>query len=203
MPCTTARRYSKGSASIRRRRASAIFRLHDHMRRLYRLGQDLSHQDSVTRRAADQRACREVVRENGLMQRRVHAPDRVSRLRRDGRGAARSSQPARRVSRSVGMGLVPGAEGGLEQGVDVCVSSWQRVAPNTVPTLAKAGGNYLSSELDQLEAQAPRLRRRHRPERRRHVSEGAGENLFLIRDGMHLHAARRARRSCRASRATR
>ena len=41
---------------------------------------------------------------------------------------------------------------GLQKGVDVCVSSWQRVAPNTIPALAKAGGNYLSSTLVSLEA---------------------------------------------------
>ncbi len=41
-----------------------------------------------------------------------------------------------------------------EAGVDVCVSSWQRVAPNTLPALAKAGGNYLSSQLISPEAQA-------------------------------------------------
>ena len=48
-------------------------------------------------------------------------------------------------------GAYLGAEG-LEKGVDVCVSSWNRVAPNTIPALAKAGGNYLSSQLISVEA---------------------------------------------------
>ncbi len=49
-----------------------------------------------------------------------------------------------------------------ERGIDVCVSSWQRPAPNTLPTLAKAGGNYLSSQLIVMRGTAPRICRRHR-----------------------------------------
>ena len=61
-------------------------------------------------------------------------------------------------------GAYLGAEG-LENGVDVAVSSWTRLAPNTLPALAKAGGNYLSSAADHDGGRAPRLRRRHRPGR--------------------------------------
>jgi branched-chain amino acid aminotransferase len=74
-------------------------------------------------------------------------------------------------------------EGGLEQGVDVCVSSWQRVAPNTVPALAKAGGNYLSSALVTLEARRLGFTEGLALNTAGFVSEGAGENLFLIQDG--------------------
>jgi branched-chain amino acid aminotransferase len=74
-------------------------------------------------------------------------------------------------------------DGGLEQGVDVCVSSWQRVAPNTVPTLAKAGGNYLSSILVTLEARRLGFAEGIALNSEGYVSEGAGENLFLIRNG--------------------
>jgi branched-chain amino acid aminotransferase len=74
-------------------------------------------------------------------------------------------------------------DGGLEKGVDVCVSSWQRVAPNTVPTLAKAGGNYLSSILVTLEARRLGFAEGIALNSQGYVSEGAGENLFLIRDG--------------------
>jgi branched-chain amino acid aminotransferase len=79
-------------------------------------------------------------------------------------------------------GAYLGAEG-LRNGVDVCVSSWQRVAPNTIPAGAKAAGGYLSSQLISMEA-------------KRHgyaegigltvdgmVGEGAGENLFIVQDG--------------------
>ena len=74
-------------------------------------------------------------------------------------------------------------EDGLETGVDVCISSWQRVAPNTVPALAKAGGNYLSSILVTLEARRLGFVEGIALNTSGFVSEGAGENLFLVRDG--------------------
>jgi branched-chain amino acid aminotransferase len=74
-------------------------------------------------------------------------------------------------------------EGGLEQGVDVCISSWQRVAPNTVPPLAKAGGNYLSSILVTLEARRQGFAEGIAMNAAGFVSEGAGENLFVVLDG--------------------
>jgi branched-chain amino acid aminotransferase len=72
---------------------------------------------------------------------------------------------------------------GLEKGVDVCVSSWQRVAPNTVPALAKAGGNYLSSQLISTEAKRLGFAEGIALSTDGTVSEGAGENLFVIRGG--------------------
>jgi branched-chain amino acid aminotransferase len=72
---------------------------------------------------------------------------------------------------------------GLEKGVDVCVSSWNRVAPNTVPALAKAGGNYLSSQLISTEAKRLGFAEGIALSTDGLVSEGAGENLFVIRDG--------------------
>ena len=74
--------------------------------------------------------------------------------------------------------------GALENGVDVCVSSWQRVAPNTIPALAKAGGNYLSSTLVSLEAKQRGFAEGIALSTDGTVSEGAGENIFLIRDGV-------------------
>jgi branched-chain amino acid aminotransferase len=71
----------------------------------------------------------------------------------------------------------------LENGVDVAISSWQRVAPNTIPALAKAGGNYLSSTLVSLEARDNGFHEGIALAADGTVSEGAGENLFLIRDG--------------------
>jgi branched-chain amino acid aminotransferase len=72
----------------------------------------------------------------------------------------------------------------LEKGVDVCVSSWQRVAPNTIPALAKAGGNYLSSTLVSMEARNNGFQEGIALAADGTVSEGAGENLFLVRDGV-------------------
>jgi branched-chain amino acid aminotransferase len=79
-------------------------------------------------------------------------------------------------------GAYLGADG-LENGVDVCISSWQRVAPNTIPTLAKAGGNYLSSQLISTEAKRLGFAEGIALSTDGMVSEGAGENLFVIQDG--------------------
>jgi branched-chain amino acid aminotransferase len=74
----------------------------------------------------------------------------------------------------------------LEQGVDVCVSSWRRPAPGTIPALAKAGGNYLNSQLAKMEARADGYAEGIVLDNFGYVSEGSGENLFLVRDGV-LH----------------
>ncbi len=71
----------------------------------------------------------------------------------------------------------------LEKGVDAGISSWQRFAPNTLPALAKAGGNYLSSTLISLEAKANGYHEGIALATDGTVSEGAGENLFIIKNG--------------------
>lgn len=72
----------------------------------------------------------------------------------------------------------------LEQGVDVCVSSWRRPAPDTFPSLAKAGGNYLNSQLSKMEARAADYVEGIMLDSFGFVAEGSGENLFIIRDGV-------------------
>ena len=79
-------------------------------------------------------------------------------------------------------GAYLGAEG-LENGVDVCISSWQRVAPNTIPAMAKAGGNYLSGQLISTEAKRLGFAEGIALSTDGTVSEGAGENVFVIKDG--------------------
>jgi branched-chain amino acid aminotransferase len=71
-----------------------------------------------------------------------------------------------------------------EQGVDVCVSSWQRVAPNTLPALAKAGGNYLSGQLIGAEARRLGFAEGIGLSTDGTVSEGSGENIFLVKNGI-------------------
>lgn len=74
-------------------------------------------------------------------------------------------------------------EGALEAGVDVCVSSWQRAAPNTYPALAKAAGNYLNSQLAKMEALANGYAEAISLGTDGLVSEGTGQNLFLVQGG--------------------
>ena len=71
----------------------------------------------------------------------------------------------------------------LEHGVKVCTSSWNRVAPNTLPFLAKAGGNYLNSQLVRMEANANGFHEGIVLDSSGLVSEGSGENLFIVRGG--------------------
>jgi branched-chain amino acid aminotransferase len=80
-------------------------------------------------------------------------------------------------------GAYLGADG-MEHGVDVRVSSWRRAAPDTFPTLAKAGGNYLNSQLAKMEAKADGYVEGIMLDSAGFVSEGSGENLFAVRDGV-------------------
>lgn len=72
----------------------------------------------------------------------------------------------------------------IENGVDVGVSSWNRLAPNTMPTAAKAGGNYLSSQLISMEAGRHGYAEGIALDSNNQVSEGAGQNLFLVKKGV-------------------
>jgi len=67
-------------------------------------------------------------------------------------------------------------------GADVCVSSWNRLAPNTMPSLAKAGANYMNSQLIRMEAEVNGYVEGIALDRNGYLSEGSGENLFLVRD---------------------
>jgi branched-chain amino acid aminotransferase len=74
--------------------------------------------------------------------------------------------------------------GDASEGVDVCVSSWTRIAPNTLPTMAKAGANYMNSQLIKMEAILNGFAEGIALDVNGCVSEGSGENLFLIRNGV-------------------
>jgi branched-chain amino acid aminotransferase len=156
------------------------FRLTDHMQRMfdsakiYRLVIPYERETLVA-------ACKEVVRENGLTEGAYIRPIAFRGYGEMG-VAGNPEDPASCSIAAWEWGSYLG-DGGLEKGVDVCVSSWQRVAPNTVPALAKAGGNYLSSILVTLEARRLGFAEGIALNAQGFVSEGAGENLFLVRDG--------------------
>jgi branched-chain amino acid aminotransferase len=71
----------------------------------------------------------------------------------------------------------------LEEGVDVCVSSWTRMAPNTLPAMAKSAGNYLNSQLIKIEAVKGGFAEGIALDAAGYVSEGSGENLFAVVKG--------------------
>ena len=74
-------------------------------------------------------------------------------------------------------------EGALENGVDACVSSWHRMAPNTIPAMAKIAGNYLSGQLIKMEALANGFAEAIALSPDGMISEGSGQNTFLVSDG--------------------
>lgn len=159
-------------------RGPAIFRLHEHVRRLrdscriYRLPLEHAHQDLVD-------ACVETVRRNQL--RDCYIRPMVLR----GYGAAGLYAEASPVETYVAAwpwGTYLG-EGALEQGVDVCTSSWLRAHPNTFPVAAKAAGHYVNAQLIKHEAVANGYTEGIALGPGGLVSEGSGQNLFLVRDG--------------------
>jgi branched-chain amino acid aminotransferase len=74
--------------------------------------------------------------------------------------------------------------GDHSKGSSVRVSSWQRMAPNTLPTMAKAGGNYLNSQLMKMEALETGFDEAIALDAHGYVSEGSGENLFMVKNGI-------------------
>jgi branched-chain amino acid aminotransferase len=73
---------------------------------------------------------------------------------------------------------------GDDAGADVCVSSWTRLAPNTLPAMAKAGANYMNSQLIKMEAVANGYVEGIALDSNGYVSEGSGENVFVVRNGV-------------------
>ena len=70
-----------------------------------------------------------------------------------------------------------------DEGVDVCVSSWTRMAPNTLPAMAKAAANYMNSQLMKMEAVLNGYVEGIALDASGYISEGSGENIFLVRQG--------------------
>src|SRR3954471_5881926 len=71
----------------------------------------------------------------------------------------------------------------IEQGVDVCVSSWNRLTPNSMPAMAKSGANYMNSQLIKMEALLNGFAEGIALDDRGFVSEGSGENIFMVAGG--------------------
>jgi branched-chain amino acid aminotransferase len=74
-------------------------------------------------------------------------------------------------------------EEALETGIDVCVSSWTRITSNSMPAMAKAGANYMNSQLIKMEALLGGYSEGIALDDRGMVSEGSGENIFLVNNG--------------------
>ncbi|MCI0402648.1 MAG: branched-chain amino acid transaminase [Acidobacteria bacterium] len=75
-------------------------------------------------------------------------------------------------------------EEAVTKGVDACISSWVRIAPNTLPAMAKSAANYMNAQLIKMEALTNGYVEGIALDERGHVSEGSGENVFLVREGV-------------------
>jgi len=75
-------------------------------------------------------------------------------------------------------------DGKVEKGINVCVSSYRRFAPDTIPPLAKATGNYLNSQLAMMEAELNGFDEAVMLDVNGNIAEGPGENIFLVKDGV-------------------
>lgn len=159
---------------------AAIFRLTDHLNRLYQSAKiyDMVLPHSVDELAA---ACRAVIKKNEL----GAAYLRPVAYRGLGGFGLSAETPIDVAVAAWPMGPYLGPEA-LKNGIDACVSSWQRFAPNTIPAGAKAGGNYLSGQLIAREARRLGFGEGIALASTGLLSEGAGENLFLVFDGV-LH----------------
>lgn len=167
----------EGIRSYATDRGPCIFRLTDHLRRLYQSAHiyemDLPYDLPILRQA-----CFDVLAANG--------PDadylRPVAYRGLGGFGLSADTPIEVAVAAWRMGQYLGP-GVLDQGIDACVSSWQRMAPNTIPTGAKAGGNYLSGQLIAREARRLGFGEGIALATNGLLSEGAGENLFLVFGG--------------------
>ncbi len=157
----------------------AVFRLEEHIKRLHDTakiyGQTItfSVEEIIT-------ACEDVIRANKLKSAYIRPIAYV------GYGSMLVAPKECTIDLAVAAfpwGAYLGDEG-LNNGIDACVSSWNRAAPNTIPTLAKAGGNYLSGFLICSEAHDRGFDEGIGLTVDGKLSEGAGENLFLIKNGV-------------------
>jgi branched-chain amino acid aminotransferase len=168
----------EGERCYNTKRGPAIFRLEDHTRRLFDGAKIYRMEMPVTPDEFNQ-ACIDVVAANGfddcyirpLVYRGFHSL-----------GVFPGKCPIDVMVGAWYWGRYLGPEA-LEQGVDVRISSWTRMAPNTFPAMAKSTANYANSQLIRMEASVDGYSEGIALDVNGFVSEGSGENIFVIRDG--------------------
>jgi len=168
----------EGIRCYKTERGSEVFRLQEHIARLYhsakmyRMDLALSQQDYLD-------AVLKTIRTNQLK----HCYVRPLAFRGVGAiGVNPLDNPIEEYILVWEWGKYLGDEA-IEQGVDVCISSWNRAAPNTFPTMAKAGGNYLNGSLVKMEAIINGFSEGIALDTSGFISEGSGENFFLVLKG--------------------
>jgi branched-chain amino acid aminotransferase len=163
------------------RQGSGVFRLHEHIRRLensakvYRMPIAFTTEELME-------ACCETIRANELES--CYIRPIVFRGFGDRIGVNPLNNPVEVFIACWPWGKYLGEE--AEQGVDVCVSSWRRIAADSMPAVSKATGNYLNAQLIKMEAILNGYVEGIALDARGFVSEGSGENIFMVQDGVLL-----------------
>ncbi len=156
----------------------AIFRAQEHIQRLldsariYRIDVDFTREDIIS-------GMLELVKSNGVW------PCYIRPIILRGYGEAGVNpfnSPTEVYVCNYPWGKYLGTD--ASEGVDVCISSWTRIAPNTLPAMAKAGANYMNSQLIKMEAIINGYAEGIALDVNGYVSEGSGENLFVVRNGV-------------------
>ena len=155
----------------------AIFRLHEHMQRLQNSGKIYRMELPFSQEQFSDAAC-ELVRLNKMGA--CYVKPLV--LRGYGEvGVNPLGAPVECYIACWSWGAYLGPEA-LAKGVDVCVSTWTRIAPNTLPAMSKAAANYMNSQLIRMEAVVNGYSEGIALDTDGHVSEGSGMNVFLVHD---------------------
>jgi len=169
----------EGIRCYKNKKGSAIFRLTEHIRRLYESAKIYRIDIPYSQKEFCQ-FCIDTVRENKIDECYI----RPIVFRGYGElGVDPSRCPINCIIAVWAWGKYLGSDA-LEKGVSVCISSWRRAAPNTFPSLAKACGNYINSQLIKLEAKRNGYDEGIALDTYGFVSEGSGENIFMVRNGV-------------------
>lgn len=169
----------EGIRAYDNKKGTCIFRLNEHVKRLFNSAKVYKIDIPYTQEEIAQ-AIRDTVKINELASCYI----RPVVFRGYGQlGVNPLSCPVNIVIAAWEWGSYLGEEG-MANGVDVGVSSWRKPAPDTFPTLAKCGANYMNSQLAKLEAIDHGYEEAIMLDYEGHVSEGSGENIFIIEDGV-------------------
>ena len=163
-------------------KGSAVFRLPEHMQRLVNSAK-IYRMDSEFKREQFCDAAVELIRQSGLESCYLR-PIIIRGLdeNKPAFGVNPFNNPIDSYIAAWQWGKYLGEEA-LETGIDVCVSSWTRITSNSLPAMAKAGANYMNSQLIKMEALLGGFSEGIALDDRGYVSEGSGENIFLVNGG--------------------
>ncbi|MBQ8708466.1 MAG: branched-chain amino acid transaminase [Succinivibrionaceae bacterium] len=169
----------EGIRAYETKQGTKIFRLKEHTQRFFNSAKIYWMNIPYTQEEISN-ACAEVISANGLKSGYLRPLAFIGNV---GLGVMPKSDKVEVIIGAVPWGAYLGEEG-LRNGIDVCVSSWNRLAPNTIPTAAKAGGNYLSSLLIAREAHRNGFDEGIALNVDGYIAEGSGENVFIVRDNV-------------------